>query len=462
MTYELVGFCDGSSVGYGCVLYLKWVNKDESIIEVKFLGAKSKVAPIKGNMVPRNELWGALILSRLTWATMESLKRTEYFAQISQTKTTLHSDSTTVLSSVQSPAFKFKPFVKNKVVEIQSLVPSCTWKYIPSAKNTADDKLSKGCLSKVLHDIIKGPDVLREREPDKLEQPTVNTAEVDTEKIIVMNTAPLKVITPLLDVDKFNSWKKLLHVTGYVSKFSLRFREKFLEKRNEGTTDIHNVINCHPDEEDVRNAENYWIKLAQSELNNYKSSIEALNPYIDECGITRVTGHIQNSEIFDHDRKHPIILHDTNKIYFLILNDIHNDLFHPGHNRVIAESRKKYWIVKARKLAKSIGSKCTICRHWRNKHLSQIMSDLPWFRITPGGAPFENMSVDYFGPFNIKFGKRQQTKAYGVIFTCLTTRAIHLELATSLNTDSYLLAFRQFISVYGQPKFVRSDNGKNF
>ena len=90
------------------------------------------------------------------------------------------------------------------------------------------------------------------------------------------------------------------------------------------------------------------------------------------------------------------------------------------------------------------------------------MSDLPHFRIKPGGPPFENSSVDYFGPFLIKYGKRQRIKAYGVIFTCLVTRSIHLDVALNLTTESFLMSFRRFIALYGQPKFIRSDNGKNF
>ena len=93
--------------------------------------------------------------------------------------------------------------------------------------------------------------------------------------------------------------------------------------------------------------------------------------------------------------------------------------------------------------------------------MDQFMADLPDFRIMPG-SPFENTSIDYFGHFMIRFGRRQRTKAYGAVFTCLTTCAIHLELVTDESTDHFFMALRRFISLYGQPKFIRSDNGKNF
>ena len=127
----------------------------------------------------------------------------------------------------------------------------------------------------------------------------------------------------------------------------------------------------------------------------------------------------------------------------------------------MAECRKEYWVVGLKKLSKSIGEKCIICRWWRRLPLDQFMADLPTFRITPG-FPFENTSVDYFGPFTIRFGRRQRSKAYGAIFACMTTRAVHLELVTDLSTERFLMSFRRFVSLYGQPKHIRSDNGKNF
>ena len=89
------------------------------------------------------------------------------------------------------------------------------------------------------------------------------------------------------------------------------------------------------------------------------------------------------------------------------------------------------------------------------------MADLPYERVTPDEPPFTRVGVDYFGPFEVR-SRRSVVKRYGVIFTCLAIRAIHLEVAPSLDTDSFINALRRFIARRGQVQELRSDNGTNF
>ncbi|XP_058468659.1 uncharacterized protein LOC131443236 [Solea solea] len=91
------------------------------------------------------------------------------------------------------------------------------------------------------------------------------------------------------------------------------------------------------------------------------------------------------------------------------------------------------------------------------------MGDLPEERTNPA-APFQFTSVDLFGPYLVKddVKRRVSMKVWGVLFCCMSSRAIHVELANTLSTESFLLAYQRFTSVRGHPQKIWSDPGTNF
>ena len=89
------------------------------------------------------------------------------------------------------------------------------------------------------------------------------------------------------------------------------------------------------------------------------------------------------------------------------------------------------------------------------------MSDLPNSRLAVNKPPFYFTGVDYFGPIFVKQG-RAMVKRWGCLFTCMTVRAVHIELVSSLSADSFINALRRFIGRRGKPWEITSDNGTNF
>ena len=105
--------------------------------------------------------------------------------------------------------------------------------------------------------------------------------------------------------------------------------------------------------------------------------------------------------------------------------------------------------------------RCLLCKRRNAPVGQQLMADLPKARLQVDLPPFSHVGVDYFGPFFVKQG-RSKVKRYGCIFTCLTIRAVHIEVAVDLSTDSFINVLRRFIARRGPPIHLYSDNGTNF
>ncbi|XP_021340011.1 uncharacterized protein LOC110441229 [Mizuhopecten yessoensis] len=188
------------------------------------------------------------------------------------------------------------------------------------------------------------------------------------------------------------------------------------------------------------------------------SKLYKLDPFLTD-GLVRVGGRLERAEL-SFDTKHPIVLPEEAVVSKLLMDDAHKACEHLGKNTVLAFLRRRYWIIGARTYIKSMISKCVVCRKYRAPCSQQKMANLPVERLNSDEPPFSRIGMDLFGPFELKRG-RSVVKRYGVLYTCLTTRAVHLEVAASMDTDSCINAIRRFIARRGKPMFIRSDNGTN-
>ena len=109
---------------------------------------------------------------------------------------------------------------------------------------------------------------------------------------------------------------------------------------------------------------------------------------------------------------------------------------HEGIDTTFTKSNRKYWIPGSRKIISSIKYNCTYCRLKNKKIIGQEMGKLPTERLEPS-PPFYHCAVDLFGPFQIRDSvkKRCRGKAYGVLFNCLSSRAVFIDLADGYDLD---------------------------
>ena len=170
---------------------------------------------------------------------------------------------------------------------------------------------------------------------------------------------------------------------------------------------------------------------------------------------------MEEAVVLSYDEKHPVILPKKHHVSQLIVRHCHESLAHAGKEQTLARTRKIFWILGGRGLAKNIIRNCFKCRWLNERPMKQVMAPLSKERLQPYKPPLTFSGIDFFGPLMVKWGRGSAIR-WGCLFTCLTTRAVFLELVSSLGTDDFIMALRQFVSRRGPPEEIRSDRGTNF
>ncbi|CAK9826422.1 hypothetical protein ANTRET_LOCUS4277 [Anthophora retusa] len=268
---------------------------------------------------------------------------------------------------------------------------------------------------------------------------------------------------------RYSSLPKLLRITAYCLRFTRN-------ARGNSNSDKVNRENINPPTAtELRKAEETIIKIVQQssftiEIDSLSkgkpiskgSRLVSLNPFLDELGIIRVGGRLTNAPV-PFNAKHPVVLPTSHPFTNLVIKNEHLRSLHAGPQQTLASLRDRFWILSGRRIVRKIVRQCFNCFRAKPLTINYQMGNLPSQRVTPSRA-FDSCGVDYAGPFLIREGGRGRVarKTYVCIFVCLVTKAIHIELATDLSTDSFLKCLHRFISRRGRCHSIYSDNGKNF
>ncbi|KFM70593.1 hypothetical protein X975_21762, partial [Stegodyphus mimosarum] len=453
VSFAIHVFCDASERAYGSVLYIVTFKGDQ--MNVHLVCSRNKLAPIKKVTLPRLELLAALMGARLL----------QYFCaetNICSSNATLWSDSQVVLGWIRSDPNKWKTFVSNRVTEIISYTNPSQWRHCPGRDNPAD-KLSRGVSPSTLKNLkiwwngppwlVKSPEYWPHS--DTISTDYSHNLERKKEKVQTLHIVSTQ---PIINATNYSSYFKLLRVTSWIFRF------------------IHN---CRKQEKlvgellatELNQARIYWIQTVQKESfpSEYealltgkslpkKSRIKKFNPFFKN-NVILLGGRLQFSDL-SHAEKHPILLEGSHHFTTLLIRQTHLRMHHLGVRIVLSQLRSEYWILRARHAIKKVLKTCLPCKVLKQKRSEQIEAPLPAERIQKS-SPFETTGMDFTGPLYVK-NNNFVTKAYIVIFTCATTRAIHLELVSDLRTDVFLLALQRFVSRRSLPHTVYTDNATTF
>ncbi|XP_035223150.1 uncharacterized protein LOC118195916 [Stegodyphus dumicola] len=208
---------------------------------------------------------------------------------------------------------------------------------------------------------------------------------------------------------------------------------------------------------ELNEAENILIRLIQNESFNgiEDKGILSLNPTID-CGIIRTKTAIFQREDTSEFRTPAILPSDYPLIKSLIMEE-HKLKGHVGVSHVLNSLRERFWILAGRRVVSSVLKTCITCKRYSNKNVNPPAPPLPRDRVLDASV-FQITGIDYTGPIFL----RDYKNAWICLFTCAVYRCVHLELVTSLTTDTFLQAFHRFSARRGKPSIIYTDNGTNF
>ena len=489
---ELHHFSDASQSGYGQCSYVRLVNQQDQP-HVSFVMGKARVAPLKAIIIPRLELTAAVVSTKVS----QCLKQELDYQDVVELFWT---DSQVVIGYINNEARRFHTFVANRVQDIHNCTKPDQWHYVRTDTNPAD-AASRGLTAhQLVHDScwLKGPEFLWSLNVHSV-QPCYKPGPLDSQDPEVKRASTL--VTQTMEkcprhfessrLSSFSDWFRAKNAVALCLLLKKRLKEKNIKESSQvPESKLREVPISHhqkPKVEDLAQAEIEIIRSVQHEhfeeeiktlrslnangeflsreaVKQRDSSLKKtscmyrLDPYIDTNGILRVGGRLRKANMSE-SVKHPMILPRKSHITELIIQDCHHAIKHQGSGMTHNELRQRgYWVIGGTSAVGCFISKCTICKRFSAPPQVQKMADLPKDRTEPV-PPFRYSAVDYFGPFLIKEG-RKEVKRYGVLFTCMSSRAVHIETSTTLETDSYINALRRFLAERGPVRQIRSDRGK--
>ncbi|KAK4309817.1 hypothetical protein Pmani_018578 [Petrolisthes manimaculis] len=447
-------FCDASQRPYCTAIYA--VTSGES----QLLVAKGRLSPLTPSLtIPRLELMAAYIGVKLMKTVCQAL-------DLHQPNVLYWSDSMDVICWIKSNK-QLKLFVKNRVSSIRQLSSPEQWHHVSGLANPADLGTRGISLSNLVSNQLwwKGPEFLRNL-------PTTQPSGWNTEDLQLSETAKLEVrgtnttvsreVTTVttqraqdipagpFTLTNCSSLKKAVTCTAWIRRFCHNVRCRPGERK---------IGSLSPDEK--RDALHFWIRLAQEKfyfaeldaLRNgttlpHHSSLSKVRPHLCKDGLLKATLRTNEPSV--------IILPDLGYITTLIVDEAHRQCFHQSTRTTLALVSAEY-LVRRRTVLRIVSS-CGRCRRYRGLPYNSAEGTLPEFRTTPARA-FSKVGLDYFGPIYVDPG---ETKVWGLLITCATTRAVHLEVVRTQSTEDLQLALRRFFALRGTPSLIYSDNAKSF
>ena len=461
-------YCDASKDVIAYIIYMQ-TRFDNDDVHVSFVMANSKVSPRLANTIPRLELNAAVEAVLATQKLLHEL-------QLNFSSIHYYTDSEVLLGYLSNRSKSFARYVTRRIETILSYSSFEQWRFFGTEENPADIGTRIHTPMELLKTRwLTGPLKLWMNNSED-NNPYLEVEELpETVQTKVLHTKSKEREYSSISADlctRTNDFNKVINVT----KMILKLRNlSDIARQKSGT-------HLAPRESTASHSEAvfFLIKNSQRDIHGaeidllssgrtlpLKHHLSKLSVFIDDQGILRVGGRLRRSELPFHV-KHPVLLPKLHPLSSSVLNFYHRKVSHAGRHITHGALREAgFYLHGCSKVLREIISKCVTCRALRAPTRLQMMSDLPVSRLerTP---PFSSVGLDAFGPYLIHDGAHstRRTKAtkkiWGILFTCLFSRAIHIEPLYGMDTSSFRNSLRRFWSIRGTSSYMISDRGRNF
>lgn len=364
-----------------------------------------------------------------------------------------YTDSKIVLGYINNASRRFHVYVSNRVVRIRKSTNPEQWHHIATTQNPADNATRPVSVAELQNtNWLTGPAFLRQTHvSEQAEHEVFNLIDPESDKEIRPEITALATKVNECQLgshrfSRFSSWKSLVRGVAILTHTAKTYS-------GSAQKDCKGWHCCKMDRTvNFAHAETTIIKCVQQEIfqeefkslyNGEKissqSTIRNLNPILDEDGLIRVGGRLSNADITEGET-HPLIIPANHHISTLLIKHYHEKVVHQGrHFTECARRTAGLWIIRAKKLVSKIIKECVICKKLRGLLQVQKTSDLLKDRLNVA-PPFTYVGLDVFGPWNVVSRRTRagsaESKRWAVMFTCLCTRAVHLEILESMSSSS--------------------------
>lgn len=308
--------------------------------------------------------------------------------QMDKTQVQLWTDSMITLHWIHSSALKWKPFVSNRVTEIQTLTVPESWPHCHGKWNPADLPTRGLKVQDLKQNTLwwNGPKVLMSQAQSEGAEEFIQENEMNAElkskyqvtvQLVHQDTEHL---APVLNLEKYSKLKTVLRVTAWIRSFV---------NNTHSSEKIHGELT-----EELQEAEKYWIKVTQNQSFNAEisllkagknlnadSRVRELKPFLDREELLSVGGRLQQSD-FTFREKHPWILPNQDRYTEMLVQYEHEKIMHAGVRDTLVQVRERHWLLRARQIVKIFVSGCRLCKRFKATARRQMTAPLPKDRIT--------------------------------------------------------------------------------